>query len=508
MATIRLTGRASALSRWQMEIVRRKIETAMPGLKVELVPRTSRGDQLKDIPLHTVEGTDFFTREIIETLERGEADLAVHSLKDMSSAHFFGDHHFAVVDREDTHDIALLRSGWEEKVSRGEPITIGTCSPRREEMALDFLQKALPQQSLPVQIKSKPIRGNVETRLRKLHLGEFDGTILAAAGLNRLWPEIEEAMKQYGFIRIVLPLLDCVPAPCQGAIVVEALPNADNASGLLEAINDEQIWEDAVREKMTGLRYGQGCLQRFGVTTIYYNGEKTTYAAGRDESGMAFSHFSNLPDPDWKGKTIFSSTDHMRSFYDYSFFPAPDLIKEPVVYVANYKSLSDPRHGEDWVNLLSHKRVWAAGSKTWFELAGKGIQVEGCADALGLESLIPLWEKPVLQIKKENVLVLTHAKAAGLWKEKGWKTAITHQLIPRYVPELAQAIREADVVFWTSKGQYEIYQRELKPGVIHACPFGETAQQLKQAGLAPVVFPTIKSFIQWRRSSSPSVNAD
>lgn len=489
-----------------MEIVRKKIEAVIPGLKVELVPRSSRGDQLPDIPLHTVEGTDFFTREIIQTLERGEADLAVHSLKDMSSAHFFGNHLFSVVDREDTHDIALLRSGWEEKVYRGEPVIIGTCSPRREEMALSFLQKALPQQSMPIRIESRPIRGNVETRLRKLHLGEYDGTILAAAGLNRLWPDIKQEWKDYGFKMIVLPLLECVPAPCQGAIVVEALPGVSETASIMEAINEEQIWEDAVREKLTGLRYGQGCLQRFGVTTIYFDGEKTTYAAGRDETGQEFSHFGQLPQPDWYGKTIFSSTDHMRSFYDYSFFPAPDLIEEPVVYVANYKSLSDPRHGEDWVKLLRHKRVWAAGSKTWFELARKGIQVEGCADALGLESLIPLWQKPVFQIQKENVLVLTHAKAAGHWKDKGWKTAITHQLMPRYLPEMAAAIREADVVFWTSKGQYEIYQDVLKSNVIHACPFGETAQQLKQAGLAPVVFPTIKSFIQWRRSSSPSVN--
>lgn len=489
-----------------MEIVRRKIESVMPGVSVELVLRTSRGDQLADVPLHTVEGTDFFTREIIDTLQRGEADLAVHSLKDMSSAHFFGEHCFAVVDREATHDVVLLRRGWEEKWRQGETIVIGTCSPRREEMALDFLAKALPQTGQPVSIQSKPIRGNVETRLRKLHRGEYDGTILALAGLNRLWTTIQDEFAGFGFTMMILPLLECVPAPCQGSIVAEALPGNSLASEILDAINDQQAWEDSLREKMTGLRYGQGCLQKFGVTTIHYNGQRSTYAAGKDEYENAFSLFANLPDPDWEGKIIFSTTDYMREFYEYEYMAPPESIQEPVVYVANYKSLSDPVYRDQWKKLLTGKRVWAAGSKTWFELSRCGIRVEGCADALGLESLLPLWKSPLIGISKQDVRVITHEKATGIWEEKGWKTVASHRLIPQFNLTIAKELAEAEVVFWTSAGQFEIYQHLLRNEVIHACPFGETAQQLRLAGLDPVIFPTIKSFMQWRRSSIPSVS--
>jgi porphobilinogen deaminase len=74
----------------------------------------------------------------------GEADIAVHSLKDMSSEHFFGANKFAVVDRDDTRDVAIFNNDIEEKIKRGETIIIGTCSPRREEMATVFLKKALP----------------------------------------------------------------------------------------------------------------------------------------------------------------------------------------------------------------------------------------------------------------------------------------------------------------------------------------------------------------------------
>src|SRR5262245_42910107 len=94
MERIRLIGRNSRLSLLQIDIVRRKIETAFPQMKVEIIARSSKGDALQEIPLHTVEGSDFFTRDIFDALAKGEADIAVHSLKDMSSGHFFGENKF------------------------------------------------------------------------------------------------------------------------------------------------------------------------------------------------------------------------------------------------------------------------------------------------------------------------------------------------------------------------------------------------------------------------------
>src|SRR5215204_4295574 len=186
METIKLIGRSSRLSLLQIDIVKQKIQRSFPDMNVEVIARSSKGDGLQDIPLHTIEGSDFFTQDIFEALTIGEADIAIHSLKDMSSEHFFGGNKFAVVDRDDTRDVALFNNDIEEKIQKEETIIIGTCSPRREEMATLFLKKALPQLSTGIKIIARDIRGNVETRLKKLASGEYDATILATAGLNRL----------------------------------------------------------------------------------------------------------------------------------------------------------------------------------------------------------------------------------------------------------------------------------------------------------------------------------
>ena len=116
MQTIKLIGRSSRLSLLQIDIVKQKIQTAFPGMEVEVIGRRSKGDALQNIPLHTVEGSDFFTQDIFKTLTIGEADIAVHSLKDMSSEHFFGENKFAVVDRDDTRDVAIFNNDIEEKI--------------------------------------------------------------------------------------------------------------------------------------------------------------------------------------------------------------------------------------------------------------------------------------------------------------------------------------------------------------------------------------------------------
>ena len=138
METIKLIGRNSRLSLLQIDIVKQKIQSLFPHMNVEVIARNSRGDVLQNVPLHTVEGNDFFTQDIFEALLNGEADIAVHSLKDMSSEHFFGPNKFAVVDRDDTRDIAIFNSDVEEKIKTGKTIVIGTCSPRREVMATVF----------------------------------------------------------------------------------------------------------------------------------------------------------------------------------------------------------------------------------------------------------------------------------------------------------------------------------------------------------------------------------
>ena len=324
METIRLIGRNSRLSLLQLKIVKLKIEAAYKGMNVQVIARSSRGDILQDVPLHTVEGSDFFTQDIFDALANDEADIAVHSLKDMSSEHFFGRNRFAVVDRDDTRDVVIFKKKVELKIKNGESVIIGTCSPRREEMAIGFLQKALPQWSKEFKVVTKSIRGNVDTRLKKLNTGEYDGIILATAGLNRLLgsekdaPAIKELLHDKKLM--LLPLIECVPAPCQGAIVAEANPVNQKAVEILNRINDSKLMEACVKEKKTAMQYGVGCLQKFGVTSIGYADMEILYAAGKDSKGAIFTRWTGLPDLEVGKKNFFSTTDFMGSFFQYENF--------------------------------------------------------------------------------------------------------------------------------------------------------------------------------------------
>jgi hydroxymethylbilane synthase len=504
METIRLIGRGSRLSLLQLEKVAKKIESVFPLVKTEIVIRNSRGDALQDIPLHTVEGSDFFTQDIFDALANNEADIAVHSLKDMSSEHFFGKNVFAVVDRDDTRDVAIFRNDIKEKIKSGERIVIGTCSPRREEMAIGFLQKALPQFS-SFEVITKSIRGNVDTRLRKLDGGEYDGIILATAGLNRLLNSdkdaapVKELLKNKKFM--LLPLIECVPAPCQGAIVAEANQNNQRAAEILKQINDTKLMQACVREKQIAGQYGVGCLQRFGVTSISYGPNEIIYAAGKDSKETVFSNWSDLPALN-TGTNFFSTTDFMGSFFAYQNSEQVIRIKEPVAYVANYKAVEQ----KDCIDQLQHKKVWAAGTKTWFELAKKGIWVEGCADAFGLEFLQVPWQMPLFSISQQDVAVVTNTQSAPAWRSKGWQVYGTYSTTEKYSSVIKEKIEAADCIFWTSYRQYEQYKEAVKENVQHVCPYGETAEQLKAAGIDPVVFPNIKAFQQWRQTSIRSTS--
>ena len=246
-------------------MVRDKIRTRFPELDVEIIGRTSRGDRELEVPLSSLDGSDFFTREISEALRKGEAEFAVHSLKDMSAPHFFSHDAFAIIDRDDVRDLAIFHSSINEKLRNGEKIIIGTCSPRREEMAVGFLKNALPQYGYSVDIEVKSIRGNVERRLQQLHEGKYDGTILATAGLNRLLRSEENNTNKEvvsvksllaGKPKMLLPLFECVPAPFQGAIVVEADPLNVEAVALLKEINDQQLWLETTLEKKKAYEFG------------------------------------------------------------------------------------------------------------------------------------------------------------------------------------------------------------------------------------------------------------
>jgi hydroxymethylbilane synthase len=216
--TLRLATRKSALALWQTEYVARRLIAAHPGLAVELVPLTTRGDRILDRPLAQVGGKGLFLKELEEAMLAGEADAAVHSLKDVPMDLEGPFALAAILERADPFD-AFVSARHPDIDALPKGATVGTSSLRRQAQ----LRARRPD------LVSVDLRGNVNTRLKKMEDGEYDAIILACAGLERL------GLSRY--IRHRLEAPGWLPAVAQGAIAVETRAD-DDATRALVAVLD------------------------------------------------------------------------------------------------------------------------------------------------------------------------------------------------------------------------------------------------------------------------------
>lgn len=194
--------RGSKLALWQAEWVHARLRELEPGLSVSLKRIKTTGDKILDTPLATIGGKGLFIKEIEDALLRGEIDLAVHSMKDVPTHVPEGLEILAIPERDDPRDVLISRGGIAfDRLGAGS--RIGTSSLRRQAQFLHI------RPDLRIQM----LRGNVDTRLRKLEAGEFEGVILAAAGIQRLgWTD---RVTEY------LSSDVCLPAIGQGALALE-----------------------------------------------------------------------------------------------------------------------------------------------------------------------------------------------------------------------------------------------------------------------------------------------
>lgn len=500
-STFIIACRGSWLSLAQAQLFIKKVNTVFPNVRLNIKVVETAGDREQSKPLHLVEGSNFFTKEIQQTLNSDEADFAIHSMKDVSSLEFFNEGHYAVFDRELMHDVAIFNPSVVSKLQNGEAVVIGTSSPRRSSMATAFLQKALPQfNNKAITVEALSIRGNVDTRLQKLHDEQYDGIILAAAGLNRLL-QYEPAKQKVSVLLsdkkiMLLPLFECPPAAGQGAVVAETQKDNTDAIEILNAINNAALTDAIKKERVYAQQYGYGCSQQFGVFHMDIPTVPFTYASGKTDSAGEFTEWNFDTQLDTKDKTLFSSADYMKSFFEYNYID--DVITDAnasAFFISSYKVV----HSDGLKKQIEHKKVWASGTKTWYDLSRKGIWVEGCADGLGFSSLRDVFKSALINIDTHSLQILTNKSSAAHWINDGFNAAYTYELKANLSAELKNKIAEADIIFWTSYQQYELCKTFLKKDVQHVCPSGKTATLLQAQGLQPVIFPTIKSFIYWKQ---------
>ena len=237
---IRIATRKSPLALWQAEHVAAKLEKAFPALKTELVTMVTQGDKILDTPLAKIGGKGLFVKELEQGMLAGDADIAVHSMKDVPVEFPKGLHLAVVLEREDPRD-AFVSNQYSSLNDLPANAKIGTCSLRR--------QCQLKEQFPDAQIL--PLRGNVNTRLAKLEAGEFDAIILAAAGLKRLGMENK--------ITQCLDTSVSLPAIGQGAIGIESRCDDDEINQLLQALYDEETTIRLSAERAMNARLNGGC---------------------------------------------------------------------------------------------------------------------------------------------------------------------------------------------------------------------------------------------------------
>lgn len=219
MERLRIATRKSPLALWQTEHVARRLREAHPGLEVALVPLSTRGDEVLDRSLAAIGGKGLFLKELEIAMRRGEADCAVHSLKDVPMTLEPGFALAAILARGDPAD-AFVSSRFDGLDALPQGARVGTSSLRRQAL----LRARRPDLDL------RDLRGNVNTRLARLDGGEYDAIVLACAGLQRLGLEAR--------IRARLDPPDWLPAPAQGAIAIEIRDDDADTRRLLAPLDD------------------------------------------------------------------------------------------------------------------------------------------------------------------------------------------------------------------------------------------------------------------------------
>ena len=244
--TLTIATRKSLLAMWQAEHIKARLEQLHSDLSVELLPMSTKGDVILDTPLAKIGGKGLFVKELEVAMLEGKADLAVHSMKDLPVEFPEGLELFGICEREDPRD-AFVSNSYAQLSELPEGAIVGTCSLRRKCQILANFPHLVVHD----------LRGNVQTRLRKLDEGQFDAIILAASGLIRL--DLTDRIKQ----RIPADL--CLPANGQGVLGIECRSDDKATKALLAPLTCADTRSCVLAERAMNRRLQGGCQVPIGA---------------------------------------------------------------------------------------------------------------------------------------------------------------------------------------------------------------------------------------------------
>ena len=283
--TLKIATRKSPLALWQAEHVKARLEAHYPGLNIELVKMTTQGDQILHSPLSKIGGKGLFIKELEQGMLAGEADIAVHSMKDVPYEIPPGFELGAILKRENPFD-AFVSNHFNSINDLPQGATVGTCSMRR----------IVQLKAIRPDIKILDLRGNVNTRLKKLDDGEYDAIILACAGLIRLG--FEDRIKQQ------IPEDQSLPAVGQGAVGIEIRENDTEILDLIAPLIDIETTYRVSAERAMNARLEGGCSSPVaGFSTIDNDQITLTGLVGNVDSGVILKRqvFGNVAESEALG---------------------------------------------------------------------------------------------------------------------------------------------------------------------------------------------------------------
>ncbi|WP_275100075.1 hydroxymethylbilane synthase [Sedimenticola hydrogenitrophicus] len=238
--SLRIATRKSPLAMWQAEHVAELLRREHPGLQVELIGMSTQGDKILDTPLAKIGGKGLFVKELEQGMLEGRADIAVHSMKDVPVELPEGLHLAVIMEREDPRD-AFVSNRYSRLDELPQGAVVGTSSLRRQCQLADRRPD----------LKIAALRGNVNTRLRKLDEGEFDAIILATAGLKRLG--FQQRISSY------IETEESLPAIGQGAIGIECRSDDARVNALIQPLHDAETACCVRAERAMNHRLMGGC---------------------------------------------------------------------------------------------------------------------------------------------------------------------------------------------------------------------------------------------------------
>ena len=283
-----IASRESALAMWQAEHIRDRLSALYPQTQVSILGMTTQGDQILNVSLSKIGGKGLFVKELETALEDGRADLAVHSLKDVPMVLPDGFALAAIGEREDPHD-AFVSNLHENLDSLPAGSVVGTSSLRRESQ----LRARYPH------LRIDPLRGNVQTRLRKLDEGQYAAIILAAAGLKRLGLESR--------IRAIISTEDSLPAVGQGALGIECRADRLDVIGMLRPLHHADTAACVLAERAMSRALNGSCQVPLGGFAKVMEGRLFMRGFVASTDGMTMMRAEatgSMEDPEALGRRI------------------------------------------------------------------------------------------------------------------------------------------------------------------------------------------------------------